>query len=60
MAFTLVLVPKPSPNAPHDEMNKWGTFHQLAKVDALKEMAGVLCIDDTAWIFDTTKNGTKR
>ena len=48
MSFMLVIVQKKDA-----EIANWMTFHAVAKLDNLKELAGVFCIDETAWIFDT-------
>ena len=50
MSFILVIVQKK-----HDEIANWMTFHAVAKLDNLKELAGVFCVDETAWIFDTRR-----
>ena len=50
MSFMLVIVQKKQ-----DEIANWMTFHAVAKLDNLKELAGVFCIDETAWIFDTRR-----
>lgn len=50
MSFILVIVQKK-----HDDIANWMTFHAGAKLDNLKELAGVFCIGETAWIFDTRR-----
>lgn len=52
MAFILVFVQKVNDRT-SPLYHAWGLFHTYAKVDALKETAGVFYIDETAWIFDT-------
>lgn len=55
MSFMLVIVQLPDQRKPAD-VTTWGSFQAYAKLDSLKEVAGVFCINDTAWIFDTKKS----
>jgi hypothetical protein len=52
MSFILVIVRHPDQQKSAD-MATWKSFRAHAKLDSLKEVAGVFCINDTAWIFDT-------
>lgn len=54
MSFILVIVRHPDQDKSAD-MATWMSFRAHAKLDSLKEVAGVFCINDTAWIFDTKK-----
>ena len=54
MSFMLIMVQTP-------EMSKsaegatWQSFRAYAELERLREVAGVFCINDTAWLFDTRK-----
>jgi hypothetical protein len=52
MSFILVIVRHPDQQKSAD-MATWMSFRAHAKLDSLKEVAGVFCINDTAWIFNT-------
>ena len=53
MSFTLLIIPRPEEKE-HQRSLEWGDFH--AKVGDLKSTAGIFCIGDNAWIFDTKKS----
>ncbi len=52
MSFILVVVQLPDRNK-HADIANWGTFQAIAKLESLKGVAGVFCINESAWIFDT-------
>ena len=52
MSFILVIIQYPHQQK-SDDMATWMSFQASAKLESLKEMAGVFCVNDTAWIFDT-------
>lgn len=52
MSFILVIVRHPDQDKSAD-MATWMSFQASAKLESLKEMAGVFCVNDTAWIFDS-------
>lgn len=52
MSFILVIVRHPDQDKSAD-MATWMSFRAYAKLESLKEVAGVFYINDTAWIFDT-------
>jgi hypothetical protein len=52
MSFILVIVRHPDRDKSAD-MATWMSFRANAKLEGLKEVAGVFCINDTAWIFNT-------
>ena len=52
MSFILVIVRHPDQEKSAD-MATWMSFRAHAKLESLKDVAGVFYINDTAWIFDT-------
>jgi hypothetical protein len=52
MSFILVVIQYPHQQKSED-MATWMSFQASAKLESLKDMAGVFCVNDTAWIFDT-------
>ena len=54
MPFIFVVVRRPARGKPA-EMADWGAFQVIAKLEHLKGLAGVFCIDEAAWIFDTRR-----
>jgi len=54
MSFILVIVQAPHRNTPTGVAD-WMSFHAGAKLDSLKELPAVFCLDETAWIFDTRR-----
>ena len=52
MPFIFVVVRRPARDNPAEIMD-WGAFKAIAKLEHLKGLAGVFCIDEAAWIFDT-------
>jgi hypothetical protein len=51
MSFILVIVQHPDQDKSAD-MATWMSFRAYAKLESLKDVAGVFYINDTAWIFD--------
>ncbi|HKO30697.1 MAG TPA: hypothetical protein VJU54_06140 [Nitrospiraceae bacterium] len=54
MAFILVIVQAPQRETPSGVAD-WMSFHTAAKLESLKELPAVYCLDETAWIFDTRR-----
>jgi hypothetical protein len=54
MSFILVIVRHPDQDKSAG-MATWMSFRANAKLESLKDVAGVFCINDTAWIFDTKR-----
>lgn len=54
MSFMLVIVEIPDLNN-HAEVSRWQSFRAYAGLERLRETAGVFCINETAWLFDTRK-----
>ena len=52
MPFIFVVVRRPARDKPA-EIADWVAFQVIAKLEHLKGLAGVFCIDEAAWIFDT-------
>jgi hypothetical protein len=52
MSFILVIVRHPHQQKSAD-IATWMSFQASAKLESLKELAGVFCVNDTAWIFNT-------
>ncbi|MEP6935298.1 MAG: hypothetical protein ABI988_15410 [Nitrospirota bacterium] len=54
MSFILVVVQALDRDSPTGVAN-WMSFHAGAKLESLKELPAVFCLDETAWIFDTRR-----
>ena len=52
MPFIVVVARRPARDKPA-EMVDWEAFQVIAKLEHLKGLAGVFCLDEAAWIFDT-------
>lgn len=54
MSFVLVIVRGHDRNNA-TELANWMSFHAGAKLESLKELPSVFCVDETVWIFDTRR-----
>ena len=54
MSFMLIIVQTPEMSK-SDEIATWQSFRAYAELKHLREVAGVFCMNDTAWLFDTRK-----
>ena len=54
MSFMLIIVQTPEMSK-SAEVATWQSFRAYAELERLREVAGVFCINDTAWLFDTRK-----
>ena len=52
MSFILVIAQALNRDSPTGVAN-WTLFHAGEKLERLKELPAVFCLDETAWIFDT-------
>jgi len=54
MSFMLIIVQTPEMSK-SAEVATWQSFRAYAELERLGEGAGVFCLNDTAWLFDTRK-----